>query len=309
MQQRFQLHELSEDPDRWEHLIRNEQRLAETDLAARILLESIYCEANRKESFERFRAAAEFRTIRRILRLLNVETESRICEIGAGPGHLTWALAQAGFTRLAVLEPNTHYVSGTGYLASRPDAENIRFFSDEQSWYDDSERYENIITHNCIHHFRSIGYVAACVRAKMLPDARWFAFREWYADTAIETRDRLNSHPYALKYGVYEFPYSGPHYVQAIEAAGFTLETILPAGYADNVLAEYVPEPKLTHTDQLLELCLAYRPALLAKFFRLEHIIDTCTPAGIRLFTRPQLMVFRRAELGREHTPGHKTYV
>jgi hypothetical protein len=221
-----------------------------------------------------------------------------MCEIGAGSGYLSWALIKAGFEDLTILEPNTHYVTGTGYLTSRPDAQTINCFSSEQCWYEDGRIYDNILTHNCIHHFRGIGYVAACIRTKMRPNARWFALREWYADTAAETYERLLAHPYALKYGVYEFPYSSLQMTQAIEAAGFRLEGVLPAGYRDDVLAQYVPV--LEHhraRDLALDLLLSRRPGVLADLYRLEHILNACTPAHLALFTRPQLMVFRRVEV------------
>jgi protein-L-isoaspartate O-methyltransferase len=298
LQRRFRLHELTEDPVRWERLIHEEQLLARTESAQRLLLESIYCDADRNAAFNRFYDGLEFRTIVRVLQRLGVPKTSSLCEIGAGPGYLTWALAQAGYGRLALVEPNDLYVTGTGYLSERADAAAIQRFSDLSAWYDDPVRHDTILTHNCIHHFPNISYAAACIRTKMKPSGRWIAIREWYADSASELYNQLASHPYAYKYGVYEFPYSSSYYVQAIEIAGFALEAVIPAGYAGNALAEYVRESAGSSlADAAINLALSHANGLLVGAFKLETLLNRWVHAGVRRFTRPQLMLFRRVEV------------
>lgn len=295
----FRLDELVEDPDRWEGLIQKEQVLAREDAAAHLLLESIYADEDRAAAFARFSKGLEFHTIIRLLRLLDIRPTATICEIGAGAGHLAWALHQAGFADMTVLEPNERHTTGIGYLATRSDAQNIRRFSRVEDWYEDPSVYDTVITHNCIHHFRNICYVAACVRTKIKPGGRWVAIREWYADSAFEVDEQIRNHPYALKYGVYEFPFPSTHYVEAFELAGFKLEAVIPAGYARNSLAQYVhtTNMRLAPLDRLIDQLIMSARHLLVGAFVVESRLNRLFGTRMRTFTRPQVMLFRTASV------------
>jgi SAM-dependent methyltransferase len=297
---RLRLHTLREDPDRWEAAIREEIGRARTDPQARAVVESVYLDEDRDAAFERFRSGLEFREIVRLLDRLGVHRRTRICELGGGPGWLSWALHREGFAHVDLLEPNPHYVTGTGYLRSRPDAAGVRIWNDLDAWYADPGRYDLILTHNCVHHFRGLSVAAAQIRQKVVPDGRWVMVREWYADDPRELYQRLAEHPYSQRYGVFEFPYPAAYYVDSVEFAGFALEAVVPAGYANGALETYVADegsPGNRLATRAVAGLLDHAPAATAWLYRLEQAANRYLRLRRRRFTRPAAMVFRRRSL------------
>ncbi len=237
---RLELYSLVEDPVRWEAMIRREIELARTDPTARTVIESIYCDEDREAAFERFRTGLELARIVGLFRRFHVALDARICEIGGGGGWLGWALSREGYRGVEMLEPNSAFISGTGYLRTRPDAAGIRIWNDLDAFYGDPTRYDLVLTHNCVHHFRGLAYVAACIRQKIAPGGRWIMIREPYAETAEALYRTLETHPYSQKYGIYEFAAPASHYVESMDLAGFSLDAVVPAGYANGALDHYV---------------------------------------------------------------------
>jgi 2-polyprenyl-3-methyl-5-hydroxy-6-metoxy-1,4-benzoquinol methylase len=294
------IHGLVEDPERWEAMIRAEIDRGRTDPAARLVIESIYCEEDRAASFERFARSAELARLLGLLRRLGTPLDARICEIGGGGGWLAWALHRAGYRRLEMLEPNGHFISGTGYLRTRPDAADIRIWNDLDAFYADPGRYDLVLTHNCVHHFRDVSGVAAAIRKKLVPGAPWLMVREYYADTAAELYRLLQDHPYCQRYGVYEMAHPASHYVEAIELAGFTLEWVVPAGYANGVLdgrgfEEGGPRNRLG--SWAFDRLLAAAPWTTARLYGAELFANRYLGRRLRRFTRPQAVAFRRREI------------
>ncbi|WP_298380436.1 methyltransferase domain-containing protein [Azospirillum sp.] len=288
---------LREDPDALEAIITAQHAAYATDPAIRMLLDSIYLEPDRERAFSRFLNGLEFRTIRKLLGLFNVGPENGVCEIGGGPGFLAWALAQSGWGRMNLLEPNPHTVTGTGYLRSRPDGAGVTVHNDLDAWHAGAERYDIVLTKNCIHHFKNIAQAAASIRQKMNDGGRWFAFREWFADTPKELYAQIASHPYCQPYGLYEWPYPSWHYAEAIEIAGFKLEAVIPAVYANNSLGLYQEdegdETVRGVTAQIDGLLVNDRAATVRAFW--EEMLRNRFQGGThRLFTRPQVFVFVR---------------
>lgn len=294
------LFELEENPARWEAAVQAEQRKAEGDPGAAHILESIYCEADRARAFERFFASRELSVLRGLLGRLGVEPSARICEIGGGPGWLGWALHRLGYRSLEMLEPNDLYNTGTGYLRTRDDARDIRIWNDLGAWYASPERHDVVLTHNCVHHFRNLSYVAACIRQKLAPGGLWLMTREWYADSPAEVYHLLRSHPYSQRYGLFEYPLPAAHYIEGIELAGFRLKALVPAGYANDTLALYQQSPgSLRNRLQTaaLDLALARAPALTAGLYRAERVASLLAGPRFRRFTRPQAALFERVEV------------
>lgn len=293
----FPLHALVEDPDRTEAAVWQEIERARTDPGAREVLEANYLDDDRQAAFERFRRSFEFERLQRLLELLGVGRTARICEVGAGGGWLAWALHTSGFGKLDVLEPNASRVTGTAHLRSRPDAAGIRIFDDLTAWHHDATRYDLVLTRNCVHHFRGLGPIAAAVREKLAPAGRWLMLREWYAERPVEVYELLRQHPYAFKYGLYEFPHSVTRYVDAVEGVGFALAAVVPAHYANGALGDCAssPGPWLVRAaTAILDLALARAPWLTVLAHRLERPVRRLLPARLRFFSRPQALFFRR---------------
>lgn len=293
----FPLHALVEDPDRTEAAVRLEIERARTDRGTREVLEANYLDEDRDAAFQRFRGSFEFARLLRLLELLGIGSSARICEVGAGGGWLAWALHTAGFGKVDVLEPNAHQVTGTGYLRSRPDVAGIRIFDDLTAWHDAATAYDLVLTRNCVHHFRGLGLIAAGVRRKLTPGGHWLMLREWYAERPLEVYQLLRQHPYAFKYGLYEFPHSVTRYVDTVEGVGFALAAVAPARYANGALADCATSPGpwlMRAATAILDLALARAPWLTVLAHRLERPFRRRLPPKLRFFSRPQALLFRR---------------
>ncbi|MFT3764841.1 MAG: methyltransferase domain-containing protein [Minicystis sp.] len=297
---RLKIHSLVEDPDRWEAMIRAEIERGRADPGARALIEAIYCDEDCAAAFDRFLRSPELPRILGLLERLGVPKDARICEIGGGGGWLGWALHHAGYRHLEMLEPNGHFISGTGYLRTRPDAAGIRIWNDLGAFYADPGRFDFVLTHNCVHHFRGLGPIAASIRQKMEPGARWLMIREQYADSAEELYLRMAQHPYAQGYGLFEFWYPASRYVEEVELAGFDLVWVVPAGYANGVLDGTCTQEggRLSRLRaRAFDLLLDHAPEASARLYGAELFANRYLGRRMRRFTRPQAMAFRRREL------------
>ena len=260
------------------------------------LLRSIFLLPDRDADFGRFAKSVEFATILRLLQTFGVARDQTLIEIGGGPGFLTWALHRAGY-RIDVLEPNALWNTGTGYLRSREDAEGIEIFNDHLAGHAKPLRYDVFITKNCIHHFQNIGMVAASLRQKLSAGGKWFAFREQFADTPKELGEALVKTSVLQRFGTYEWFYPAHHYVESIELAGFRLDAVVPAGYANDCLGTFSegPQSAASHwsTDRP-DALLARSPVKTVDAFWHEVQRNRFEKAGAGVYTRPQVMIFTK---------------
>ncbi|MCB2109141.1 MAG: methyltransferase domain-containing protein [Rhodobacteraceae bacterium] len=296
----LKIHDLVEDPERLERVMAEQQASSQTDPGVRSLLESIYLEPDRARSFSRFLASFELRTILDLLNLFGVGRDGPVCEIGGGPGFLSWALAQSGFSRVHLLEPNAQFNTGTGYLRTRDDAKSIVIHNELGAWHADAARFDVILTKNCIHHFKNMTQAAATIRQKMNPHGRWFAFREWFADSPREVYEQIAGHPYCQRYSLYEWPYPAHQYVENIELAGFKLTAIVPAGYANNTLAVYqenAGNADIQNLTMQIDGVLRTTPQVTVDAFWKEVAENKSGQSATRFFSRPQLMVFEVSDV------------
>ena len=124
--------------------------------------------------------------------------------------------------------------------------------------------------------------------------------REWFADSSEELYRQLTQHPYSQKYGVFEFPYPASHYVESLELAGFSLEGVVPARYANGVLDSYVHNeggPLNRAGTRVLDAALARMPRVTTQLYRSELFTNRYLGGKLRYFTRPQALIFRRREV------------
>ncbi len=297
---RLEIAELRERPRLWERVIRRQQQEARSDGQVRLLLESLYLTEDRAGDFERFRKSREFAAVLRLLDIFGAAKGARICEVGAGPGYLSWALLKEGFEKLEVLEPNAHRVTGTGYLRSRADAAAIAVHDDVAAWAQLRGRCNVLLTRNCIHHFENITRAAVMLRRGLAPGGKWLAIREWYADSAGELALNLGSHPYCQPYKMYEWPYPAAHYASAVALAGFRLEAVVPIDYDGNCLASYSEGPPSAASQAAtaeVERLLRESPgASVEAFWQEDWDIRMGRRPQVR-YTRPQALLFSRVEV------------
>lgn len=302
----LRLHRLQEDPDRWEAAVRQEQQRARGDVHARRTLSAIYCNEDRALDFQRYLSSQEFRALKGMLHILGIHPTQRVCEVGGGPGWLSWALSTSGYTDVTLVEPNGHHNTGTGYLRSRADAGGITIWNDLQDWYDSNERYHVVLTHNCAHHFPGLSPIAAQLRSKLRVGGRWLMVREWFAESAEEVYHQLQCHPYSQRYGLFEFPYPVTYYVDSVCLAGFELKAVIPSYYAGNSLWGHEPAPTqglrrlAQHAmESIVEPYHSLTPRLFAVEKTLNYVANRAFGRCLRLFSRPQALLFQRRELTR----------
>ena len=295
----FPLAELAEDPDRVEAAYEREQKLAESDPERRARLESIYAEKDRGRAFERFAASRELAAIEKLLKAIPAGPDTRIVELGGGAGFLSWALQSKGYASVDLVEPNGHWTTGTGYLESRSD-HSVRVWNDLDEWYRSNETYDLVVTRNCVHHFPPLPYVAACVRSKLRRNGAWLMLREAFTDGYEETIRRVASHPYATRYGLYEFFFNPEYYVQGMREGGFRLEAVIPGRYEGGVLETFaenkVPTLPARILTRVVDEMLARRKGLTRIAYEAELLIGKVASRTPRRFSRPPALLFRRTE-------------
>lgn len=297
---KLELFGLEEDPRMCESLIEKEQYRAQQDPLAQLLLETCYWEADREQAFRRYLESRDFSTTLELLRLFNIPTDQPLAEIGGGSGFLSWALAQNGFQSVCLLEPNSHHTTGTGYLRTRQDAAGVTIENSLSAWYASPNRFQSVITRNCVHHFKNIAWIAACIRQKIAPGGYWVMIREPFVDTSQDLYRFMHTHPYSQRYGVFEFAFPPSHFVDALELAGFQLRAIVPEGYSNNCLSLYSEEVGTKRNaifTRLVQWALRHIPRATTASYRVQSMINRLVP-GRRCFARPQVMLFQRKEVG-----------
>ncbi len=277
-----------------------ELELSKTDPGIRKMLEGLYLDEDRKASFHRFCVSQEFKTmLDEIIRHAGCDWNVRICEIGAGHGFLAMALAKEGFHQVSILEPSQEWMTGTGFIVDMAKTYGVRIWNDLESWYESDELYDIIITKACVHHFDNACKVAAEIKCKINDNGKWLMFDESFANSPKELYSSLTSHPHVYKYGQYEWPYSAKLYVEFMRLAGYRLEEVIPFRYKNNHIARNVSdEVKFSKPVTMMSRVLV-RLKLTVSAFAIEALIDHCVGIGtkMRLFTKPQLLVFRAQKI------------
>ena len=291
---------LREDPDLWERLIEAENENAKSDPVAAKVLESVYWESDRDLAFRRFHESLDFQSTLKLLRLMGIDKNQPTVEIGGGSGFLSWALSQEGYQDISLLEPNPNYITGTGYLRSRPDATQIEIEHSLDAFYESDKMYQTVITRNCVHHFPNIAFVAAAIRQKMAPGGKWVMIREPFVESATELYQFLQGHPYSQAYGVYEFGFPASHFVQCLELAGLRLRSVVPAHYANNSLGLYSNDRGSRRNrifSDVVDRVLSLMPGMTKLGYQAETMLRGLIRTRAACFTRPQVMTFQRVEL------------
>ena len=282
-------------------MILNESRRASEDPIAKLVLDSTYWEPDRDRAFDRFLQSRDFKTTLALLKGWGVQESDALVEIGAGSGFLAWALHRSGFNDLSLLEPNSNWVTGTGYLRSRADSANLKIENSIEAWYRNPARYDHVLTRNCIHHFPNMTWIAACIRGKLKEHGNWYVIREPFVDSPHEWYRFMQSHPFSQKYKIFEFACPSSQYINAIELAGFRLTAVVPAGYENNCLSLYsedIGSQWNQRQSAFLTWILRKHPRFSVIAYRLENSLPRGFRKRIRWFSQPQVLAFQRIEMG-----------
>lgn len=260
-------------------------------------LKLLYLNKDRNEAFNRFRNSNEFFYIHHLLKILKVDTDQSICEIGGGAGYLAWALFVSGFQSMDLFEPNAAWTSGVGYLKTKADSKCMQIYHDLHEWHQKNIQYDVIVSKACLHHFGNISHISASIRQKMKIGGLWIAFREQFADTPLELITLLTEHDYCQKYKLYEWGYSASAYVDALEMVGLRLKAIVPAYYANDCIGtlfeDELSEEALAFTNEIDNL-LQTSPEITVERFWQEHYARRTGRKTLLQYTRPQVMIFEK---------------
>ncbi|WP_158222575.1 class I SAM-dependent methyltransferase [Rhodopirellula sp. MGV] len=295
------LYSLREDPQISEQMIVGENERAKTDELSDRILKSVYWEADREAAFARYFESSDFKNTLKLINTFDINPSAPLVEIGGGSGFLSWALTRSGFQDVSLLEPNPNFITGTGYLQTRADSKSITIENSLDRFYESSRSYETVVTRNCIHHFPNITFVAACIRQKLKDGGKWVVIREPYVETAIELYQFLQGHPYSQGYGIYEFGFPASHFINCIEMAGFELSAVVPATYANDALAMYSEEQGSTRNrlfTKTADMLLKRLPSATCTAYRIEQLLRAISGSKRSLFTKPQVMLFEKTDLG-----------
>jgi 2-polyprenyl-3-methyl-5-hydroxy-6-metoxy-1,4-benzoquinol methylase len=293
-----------------EEAIKKEIELAKIDPATKTLLEAIYIDEDRASSFQRFCSSREYRALfNEIFRHTGGNLDAKICEVGAGPGFLSVALAMSGFKNVSILEPNSEWTTGTGFIADTAQQHGVSIWNDLDSWYSSDELYDFIITKACVHHFDNVSKVAAEIRCKIASDGKWLMFDEYFANSTEDLFLALLDHSYVTKYRLYEWPYSAALYVDLIQLVGYKLDEVIPTRYENNYIARNnLEKVKLSKTvTAITKILIKLRMTVI--LFKLERFLDDCFGINrkLRLFTFPQLFVFKQQKIALPQIPSDKS--
>jgi 2-polyprenyl-3-methyl-5-hydroxy-6-metoxy-1,4-benzoquinol methylase len=288
--------EMFEDPRRWEEAMNGAFAAARTDASLAEALRSAYLEEDRVEAFERFRASSQARAVAEFIARFGVGPDSAVCDLGCGPGHLAHALAGRGFNAVSAMDPNGEWYTGTGLLKSVAGGR-IEIINELREWRRIRGRFDAIVSQGTIHHWQHIPLVALDARRTMKPGAFWFAFSEFFANTARELAQAVATHPTASRLGSYEWAYPASAYADLIQSVGFALVAVVPYFYRRNELVGSMrpapPDLDVAALERKVDRGLVALGGSVEmfwgevdKFRRQAH--------GHRLFTEPQVMVFQR---------------
>ena len=281
-----------------EEIIKKETALSKTNPDVKTILNALYLDEDRELSFQRYCASHEFKILfNEIARNIGGNRNAKICEIGAGPGFLAAALAKSGFKNISILEPNSAWTTGTGFIASSGHKYGVHVWNSLNDWYASDELYDLIITRACVHHFDNVSKVAAEIRCKINSDGRWLMFDEYFANTPEELYAALATHAHVVKYGQYEWPYSASLYVELMSLVGFKLIEVLPNRYENNYIARNISNDVRFTKIVTIASKILVRLKMTVFAFRIEKFIYSFFNPKRRFFTLPQLFVFKLSKI------------
>jgi SAM-dependent methyltransferase len=285
-----------ENPSHWEDTISKAIVEAKSDSSLADLLKSIYLQEDREEAFQTFASSKHVQAIVSFVTRFGITPESAICDVGCGPGHLSYALLKSGFKNVSAMDPNGKWRTGTGYLKSIAGGQ-ITIINDLREWRRISGRFDAIISQGTVHHWQQIPLVCIDLRRTMKPGSFWFVFSEYFANSPREFVRAIREHPTASRYGSYEWAYPPSVYVDLIQSVGLNLVAVVPYFYKNN---ELMPSMRSPPADlDLDELNMTVDEKLVAlggtvDFFWQEVDRFRRQAHGHRIFTEPQLLVFQR---------------
>ncbi len=245
--------------------------------------------------FERFFGLGVVQALAELMGRFGITHSHSIADVGCGLGWLPFSLDRLGYKNLAAMEPTRHAVD---YLKQATE-DRIEIITDLDIWRGIRHQFDALISVATIHHWDHIPWIALEARRTMKPGAYWFVVMEWFADTPAEFIQAMETHPTRVRYHQYEWAYPASAYVDLIQSVGFSMNAVIPCYYRNNqflTVASQAPTPSEVDQRKLDELVDNHLtgPNGTVEMFWAELDANRRGYSGYKLFTRPQVMVFKR---------------
>lgn len=283
-----------EDPTEWEEAMKRAYAEAKTDPEVAQLLKTHYLREDVGESFANFRNSGVTEVVDELLRRLGVGRQTPIADIGCGRGHAAHAMYKIGYENMTAMDPNDKWYTGTGYLQSLTD-HSIRVVNSLDEWDQLGGQFGAIISSGTVHHWQHIPQIAIGTRRAMQPGGYWLMMAEYFANSARELINGLNSHPTATRYGSFEWAYPASVYVDLVQSSGFLLVGVVPLFYRGALIFSGCQLPVDKELDQWVDDNLT-QPEGTVEAFWTEVDGWRRGTAKTRNYTVPQVLVFQRVQ-------------
>ncbi|PZV02313.1 MAG: hypothetical protein DCF24_02155 [Cyanobium sp.] len=282
-----------DDEEFWERLRAD----AQTDPDISKLFDVYNLWGSPAELFEQFYNLGVAQSIAELMRRFGITEQCCIADVGCGWGWLPFSLDRLGYKDLVAMEPS----NAVRHLKEATE-ERIEIVTDLDCWRSIRHRFDALVSVATIHHWDHIPWIALEARRTMKSGAFWFVVMEWFADTPAEFIQAMETHPTRVRYHQYEWAYPVTAYVDLIQSVGFSLSAVIPFYYRNNSLltvGSQAPTPDTIDQEQLNDLVDQHLTGEngTVEMFWAEVDANRRRPNSYKLFTRPQVLVFRRVEV------------
>lgn len=201
---------------KWEDAV---QRLIDDPTQAE-LVKACYFDPPLAQAARRYHQSAEWQQVRTLL----PPAPAVIVDIGAGNGIVSYALAQDGYTCIAI-EPDPSMLVGAGAIRSLAAAENLNItvleaFGEDLPLF--QGQADAVIARQVMHHAAHLDRFAAELARIVRPGGAVITLRDHVIDDDKSLRAFLDRHPLHRLYGG-ENAFTLRQYEGAIQAAGLTI--------------------------------------------------------------------------------------
>jgi SAM-dependent methyltransferase len=291
----FQWMESFEDPEKWEAAIKGAFEEARNDPELDRLLKTHYLEEDLAASFATYRESGVPGMVDTLLQRLGVSRQTPIADVGCGRGHAAHAMFKLGYENVTAMDPNSEWFTGTGYLRSLTD-HRIRIVNDLDEWKASGGHFGALISSGTVHHWRHIPQTAIVTRRTLKPGGYWLMMAEYFANSAREFVDGLNSHPTSTRFGSYEWAYPASVYADLMQASGFMLVGVIPLYYRGALFYSGCSLPLDVELDPWVDENLIASDGTVEAFWSEIDAWRRGT-ATRRNYTVPQVLIFQRVEV------------